>query len=175
MAAFASSYIPTAASQVTRNADAASMTGVNFSSWFRADAGTLYSEHQSITGTNQRAFVLGDGTTNNVITLLVTNSSGNGTSLGVTTAGVLQVTAPSNIVTAANTVYRLAGAYQTNNANGARNGTLGSDDTSVLLPVADRAFIGAGTATSQFLNGHIRKLAYYPARLTNAQLQALTS
>jgi hypothetical protein len=37
--AFPTSYIPTVASQVTRAADSASMTGTNFSDWYRADEG----------------------------------------------------------------------------------------------------------------------------------------
>jgi hypothetical protein len=39
--AFPTSYIPTVASQVTRSADSASMTGTNFSDWYRADEGTF--------------------------------------------------------------------------------------------------------------------------------------
>jgi len=37
-----SSYIPTEAVAVTRNADVASMTGANFSDWFNASAGTFF-------------------------------------------------------------------------------------------------------------------------------------
>ena len=40
--AFPTSYIPTVASTVTRAADVASMTGTNFSSWYRQDQGTIY-------------------------------------------------------------------------------------------------------------------------------------
>ena len=38
---FPTSYIPTVASQVTRSADTASMTGSNLSSWYRADEGHI--------------------------------------------------------------------------------------------------------------------------------------
>jgi len=40
-AAFATSYIPTVASTVTRSADVATMTGTNFSSWFNATDGSF--------------------------------------------------------------------------------------------------------------------------------------
>jgi hypothetical protein len=40
--AFPTSYIKTEASQVTRSADSASMTGTNFSEWYRQDEGTVY-------------------------------------------------------------------------------------------------------------------------------------
>jgi hypothetical protein len=39
---FPTSYIPTVASTVTRAAEVASMTGTNFSSWYRQDQGTIY-------------------------------------------------------------------------------------------------------------------------------------
>jgi hypothetical protein len=40
--AFATSYIPTVASTVTRNADVVSMTGTNFSDWYNASAGSWF-------------------------------------------------------------------------------------------------------------------------------------
>ena len=52
-------------------------------------------------------------------------------------------------------------------------GTVGSD-TSVLVAEADEFFIGAA-ANSAILNGCMRKIAYYPTRLTNAELQGLTT
>jgi hypothetical protein len=39
---FATSYIPTVASQVTRTADVVSMTGTNFSDWYNAGAGSWF-------------------------------------------------------------------------------------------------------------------------------------
>jgi hypothetical protein len=42
--AFATSYIPTVASQVTRAADVAVMTGANFSNWYLQNDGTFFAE-----------------------------------------------------------------------------------------------------------------------------------
>jgi hypothetical protein len=42
------------------------------------------------------------------------------------------------------------------------------------VPVVTTLDFGQRTAAS-FLNGTIRKLAYYPLRVTDAQLQGLTS
>jgi hypothetical protein len=36
-------------------------------------------------------------------------------------------------------------------------------------------YIGASSVGALQLNGHIRQIAYYPTRLTNAQLQAITA
>ena len=46
--AFPTSYIPTTSASVTRNADVASMTGTNFSSWYRQDAGCFYAEYAPV-------------------------------------------------------------------------------------------------------------------------------
>jgi hypothetical protein len=172
--AFPTSYIPTVASTVTRNADVASMTGTNFSSWYNATEGTVFTEYQVTAGINQRAFAVSDGTLNNVMNILVTNASGNGSSFVVTTAGSLVASVPSNLATQSETLYKVAGAYKVNDVNGARNGTVGTTDTSAAIPVVDRANIGSGGAASQFLNGYIQRIAYYPVRLSNDQLQALT-
>ena len=48
--AFATSYIPTSGSAVTRNADVATMTGTNFSDWFNASAGTFFIETNARNG-----------------------------------------------------------------------------------------------------------------------------
>ena len=46
--AFPTSYIKTTASQVTRSADSASMTGTNFSDQYRQDEGSIYAEYNSV-------------------------------------------------------------------------------------------------------------------------------
>jgi hypothetical protein len=47
-------------------------------------------------------------------------------------------------------------------------------DTSALILTPDTLQIGANTASAAHINGHIRKLSYYPQRLTDTQLQAIT-
>jgi hypothetical protein len=46
-------------------------------------------------------------------------------------------------------------------------------DTSGALPLPDRMTVGSAASWSA-LNGHIRRISYYPIRLSNAQLQTLT-
>lgn len=173
--AFPTSYIATTSASVTRNADVASMTGTNFSSWYRADEGTLYAESRcpnGITGNINRIASLNDGTTSNRIELdtgeaaaTVVRNVVNGTSQGAPTAGSF-------------TDFQLrksALAIQVDNFTLAAN-TSTASDTSALVPVVNRLMIGQSTASnSSYLNGTMAKLAFYPARLTNAQLQALTS
>ena len=65
-------------------------------------------------------------------------------------------------------------AYKTNDFCGAANGVIGTTDTSGTVPVVSRSGIG-GLDTGREINGTIKRIAYYPKRLSNAELQALTS
>jgi hypothetical protein len=179
--AFPTSYIPTVASQVTRSADAASMTGANFSSWYRADEGNVYFEGQSASVTavaNKAAFTISDGSTSNRIEQFFAGTS----SLGVPQALIL-ISAGAVVQTnqgfgsslTNNNAAKLMTAYKFNDIAATVNGGTLSADSTAIIPVVDRMFIGANsTGSTAYLNGTIKKLAYYPKRLANAELQALT-
>ena len=171
--AFATSYIPTVASQVTRSTDAASMTGTNFSSWYNNAQGTLYSEASTydVSVSGRTSFSINNATNDNRIHI---NHSTVKVFIGK--AGTTQYTNSFGGVTVTNNVAsRIALAYASNNVNAATNGVIGGvDDTVVEVPVVTQSNIGS-LPVGSLLNGTIRKIAYYPIRLTNAQLQALTS
>jgi hypothetical protein len=175
--AFPTSYIQTVASQVTRSADAASMTGTNFSSWYNQAAGTLYAEHQKFgTTTFQRVAGMSDGGFDNPIAIGYGSGSPNNlltiVSVGAVTQAQLTLVSPS----ATNINYKAALAYAVNDFASVANAGTVQTDTSGTIPVVSRLNIGVGDNTSANpLNGHIRKVAYYPIRCTNAQLQGLTS
>lgn len=168
-AAFPTSYIATVASQVTRAADAASMTGTNFSSWFNNAEGTLYGETTGYTVGNVIIGTMSDGTANNAILLST-----------ITVNGRLFVrrntTIEADIATSAITnSAKLVGAYKTNDCAATANGTTPNADLSVLLPILDRFTIGRNTVGNETGNQTIKKLAYYPRRLSNEELQEMTS
>jgi hypothetical protein len=180
MAAFVTSYIPTAASQVTRQADAASMTGVNFSSWYRQDEGTLYAEATVGGGApDDSSFIaVSNGATSNAIGMFWVGSSFNRWNASIVTGGVTQTSGINQATngTPRNTSRKIAVAYKTNDVIAAYSGTISANDTSAILPVVDRLFIGAsGAGNNRYINGPISKISFYPARLTNTQLQALTA
>jgi hypothetical protein len=173
--AFATSYIKTEGSQVTRSADSASMTGTNFSSWFNNSEGTFYGEFIPVTanyGENKNIFVASNNTQSNFVGIRYA-STGTEPAMVSMVGGQFQ----ANVLTGAmvaNTAYKLAGTYKVNDFAVSRNsGTVGTD-TSGTIPVVNRVDIGAldgvGIATT-----NIKKLAYYPKRLTNAELQGLTT
>ena len=167
--AFATSYIATVASQVTRAVDVATMTGTNFSSWFNNGEGTLYGETTGYTVGNVIIGTINDGTANNAILLST-----------ITVNGRLFVrrntTVEADITTSAITnSAKLVGAYRANDCAATANGTTPNTDLSVLLPILDRFTIGRNTVGNETGNQTIKKIAYYPRRLSNEELQEMTS
>jgi hypothetical protein len=172
---FGSSYIPTVASQVTRAADVAVMTGTNFSTWYNATEGTLYTESScpnGIASNLNRIASLNDGTTSNRIE--IDTGSGTNTVSRITASGVSQGSPSAGSYTDFQ-IRKSALGIQLNNFTLAAN-TATSSDTSALVPVVNRLMIGQSPApSSNYLNGHLRKIIYYPRRLSNAELQGITA
>ncbi len=173
--AFATSYIQTVAAQVTRSADAASMTGTNFSSWFNQSEGTFYAQFVpavSDYGSNKNIFMATDNTSANFIGLRY-GSTGSQPVFAATASSAVQANIASGVMTAG-TAYKFVGAYKVNDFASSRNaGTVGTD-TAGTIPIVDRAEIGA-LAGANITSQTIAKLAYYPKRIADAQLQGVTT
>jgi hypothetical protein len=167
------SYIPTVASQVTRATDAASMTGTNFSSWYNAAEGTMYAESAT---TNPSAV------SSTCASIFASASNfqrirhvGSLIDITATSAGV-SVVDTEGVAVSVGSFGKTSLGYKTNDYAQFTNGTSGGVDSSASLPTGLNVLnIGSTDGTSNNLNGHIRKIAYYPLRVTNANLQALTS
>ena len=172
--AFATSYIPTVASQVTRTADVATMTGTNFSSWYNATEGTMYAGVVSAPVANiaQQAWYISDNTSSNNIALR--RNSGGLAAVAVNAGGVAQADVSGGAVSAS-AFYKFAAAYKVNDFAVSLNAGAIATDTSGSIPVVSQLNIGATAAGTQYLNGTIKQIAFYPRRLTNAELQAITS
>lgn len=173
--AFATSYIPTVASQVTRTADQCSIVAPNFAPWYNQSEGTFVASFDMAGGSaalssNRAVLVARESATSNHY---IYNGSGQVTGWTVV-SGVDQAFLTTGAVVA-DTVTNIAYAYKTNDFAASRNGGTVATDTSGTLPVPTALGIGSNSASSLFLSGHIRSIRYYPTRLTNAQLQALTA
>jgi hypothetical protein len=173
--AFATSVIPTSGTTATRAADVASISGSNFSSWYRQDEGTTFAAYsQYASGGN--IYTISDGTAANFITIQ-TNS-------------IVNKAASANVFVASSNIGRIdsANALTANllakAAYGLSNGsrslvTLGETAVTAAnpatMPVVNRLFLGSNSnGTALFANGHIRRLTYWPARLPNSTLQTIT-
>jgi hypothetical protein len=172
---FATSYIPTVASQVTRSADVATMTGTNFSSWYNQSEGTLLVEadQNAATGSNARAVSANNGSVNESIQLAVIASGLQ--SYGEIRAGGVVGFSVVNGAISLGSPFKIALGYALNDTILSTNGTNSSVDTSVAVPTVTLLNIGTNAGGGNAINGHIRQIAYYNTRLSNNQLQGLTA
>ena len=169
MGAFATSYIPTQASQVTRNADSASMLGDNFYTWFNVNQGTISSEFDvaaTTAGGGMSVVSIGTASTNGYMlykglssALFSAYTDSNNSSIGNLTV---------------NAVAKAAIAYNGVSNAGVLNGATPVAITPVAVTPPTRMYIGASYFSTQ-LSGHIRRIGYYNTRLPNSTLQALTT
>ena len=164
---FPTSYIPTSGSTVTRTADIASVPVERFD--YNQSKGSLVVYANAPDGSNQNRLtqlVTNGGSSNRVVDLhRVINSISmyNGTS--TLTGGTFDA---SNDIKAAG-VYK-SGSYALVSDGGS---TVTNSDTTVNTP--DTLMLGANGSSARQLNGHIKSIQYYPKRLSNAKLEALTS
>lgn len=178
LGAFATSYIPTVASTVTRAADIASMTGTNFSSWYNQSEGTFVASYINP--------VVASGKFPSVYAARIqaTNNSQNTSEVFSATASaqnLIRISGADQALIALGgaftpgTIRTVAAAYQVNNFAAAYDGILGGTDTNGNVPTTlDMLNIGYNS-TSDLINSRIRYINYYATRLTNAQLQALST
>lgn len=176
--AFDTSHIPTTSATVTRARDFAVISGAAFSDWFNPLEGTFVVEATGYHLANNRGFYgLSNGATANEM-FGYFNASGNMYHL-VASGGAFQGDNLQTGVVTAGTLFKTARSYRANDLRSATNGTLSTADTVAILPTGmDRMTIGhrGDAPTYGFpLNGHIRKVLYYPVALANAQLQTVTT
>jgi hypothetical protein len=176
---FPTSYIPTTTSTVTRTADNASITGSNFSDWYRQDEGTLnlsYRLGQKIS--DSRALELyNDLTPNqNRISIVSGTAASIGGYLFVVSNGVPQGQGPTvSNIGLENSIFKVSASYKLNDlaATNNRTPTFFTDDIAEL-PVGVNSLIFSEYTTGRKLCGHIQYFSYYPSRLPNDQLITLT-
>ena len=172
--AFATSYIPTVASTVTRAADQASSTGTNFSSWYNQSQGSLCWEVDNIGISPSANYRVGgiyiNGQNTGVLEVLI-GSTGYYQTLNPTLSnGTL-----TNLVVS-NKIFKIGLTASISNCFFTVNGIqLASNSGYQLASNVNSLFIGALGTGQQPYNGHIRKLSYYPVALSSSNLVALTS
>ena len=164
---FATSYIPTVASTVTRSADVASVN--TLSPWFNATEGTLFTEFNAYTGVSYSNPASLFTNASNQVSIVAGTAESGATGLVVISGGSVLVNIGTRVLS-----QKIAGAYKLNDFAVSTNGAAADTDTSGTVPSIST--LGLGSAySSAYLNGHLRRVAYYPRRLTNAELQALTA
>ena len=177
---FASSYIPTSGASASRAADIASIPTSAFG--YNAEGGTVVCDfNMSFDGTNYpRVWEIGSTINNqdriNVFGYAPTAIIGT----GLYTAGTAQAGVS---VSTGNTVptgpVKVAFAWRENDIAAVQDGgAVLTDPAATITGGNPRTVLALGKqvfSSSNYLNGHIKSIQYYPRRLSNAQLQELTT
>jgi hypothetical protein len=171
--AFPTSYIPTTTAAATRSADVASITGANFSSWYRQDEGTIYGEYIITVATSDGTLTsFDDGTANNRWQQRFTSI---GQRYRLQSGGVSLVDDISTSAPLINATNKVAHAIRAGDQRHAGNGLLNAIALIASpLPTVTQLQIATGPGAGNAGRITIRRLTYWPQRLPNSTLQAIT-
>lgn len=171
---FATSYIRTAGAPANRAQDFASID--QLAPWFNPAEGTLLVNFDLLAvgsglgGTAPVSF--NDGTANELIHIRHLASAAVGMRLVDDSTQRFNTAFTGGTVTA-NTEVKAAFAFKAGDHAGTRTGSAAVTNTYAGVPTV--TMLSFGPALSEaILNGHIRRVVYWPKRLSNALLQLLT-
>jgi hypothetical protein len=179
LGAFATSYIPTTTAAATRAADSAVVTPI--SSFYNQLEGTLFAEN-TFSAMGSSSFVAAfDNNTG------IGGGSGDEMKLWkwanddnlyafITDSDNLVAHAGTTTPVTTSTVCKYGLAMAVNNFAASFFGSAAATDTDCAMPTVSHLRIGQSVFIgTRFLNGHIRKIAYWPKRLTNTLLEQITT
>jgi hypothetical protein len=175
---YLTSYIPTTTATATRAVESAVVNPIN--SFFNTAEGTIFGEGASLTPLAENILVRFRKGNDEVTGSLSFEATAGGTSPRFAVAGTFGSATTVLGSRIANTNFvKMVGAYNTATIIGALGGTISTEQA------AGQIYVGDTTATHMFLaraftnsnqfNTHIKKLAYWPKRLTNTLLEQLTT
>jgi hypothetical protein len=182
LGSFASSYIPTTGATATRAADVATISNLA-SIGFNPLQGTMLVEFNSFNSSTDVYHIVdfyGSGGSNvNSIRISSQNVTGNRFIRGVVLSSSTAIVAANTSNSfATGTNVKTAFAYKTEDYGFGHSGGAVTNTTAAgTLPTLTEARFGAnsGGIANTFMFGYIRRLTYFPTRLSDAQLQALTA
>lgn len=168
---FPTSYVPTTSSSVSRAWEVCSLSGSNFSSWYRADEGGLVVDRipaRYPLVAEYDPVLISDGTFNNAIDLRVVGGTTQACDGLLIASGTTYVDS-SNVAAAAGVQHKQAMTFSAASCVDCLDGGAVFTDSSVAVPSVNQMRIGSPGA------GVFKRIRYFPRRLTNAELQALTA
>jgi hypothetical protein len=175
------SYIPTVASTVARGRDSAQMLGASFSSWYNQNEGTFLANWKHASPERNEFAIavrasVSTGLPNSMwIGKQSSASAGRQIQYEIRGSGTQRLISG---VTVTDSFLRAAGAYRVGGTVGfSYNGISIASAAYTQAPVPDRLHIGSFDQTSATgpINSAISRIAYWPTRLPDATLQALTT
>jgi hypothetical protein len=169
--AFPTSYIPTTTATVTRAADVVSITSSAFSSFYRADEGTMFADVTVLsTAKTNQVISIDDGTTNNRIELRVVGAA---TAIlhNMTAGGVAQNNGSITVGSDPRRVVALS--YRSGDAR-LQSGVIGTTFTGATVPTVTQIQLNKATFANGEINGTIRRFTFWTQRLPNPTPQSIT-
>jgi hypothetical protein len=168
---FPTSYIPTTTVSVTRSADVATvaLSAIDFN----AVEGTLFSEASTFVSSAPDATVvtIDDTTTANRVDLRINQSASLYSSVASASSTSAAFTAGSTVV---DQIFKQAIRYKSNDFNFCYDSNLSTPDLAGDVPVGLTMLrLGSYSGGGQ-LNGHIKRITYFPVALSDANLQSIT-
>jgi hypothetical protein len=160
----ATSYIPTAGSAVTRNADDLVISGSDFD-FYNQSEGTFYveSELQRATEVGFQPFLF-DADNGDANRVLLYNETA-GDVLGLVRAAGAGYQINLGTHPSVNTLSRTAFSYKSNNLQGSKDGNSVTPITTAVIPTSINT-LNVGShytkAENLYLNGRIRRLIFWP-------------
>ena len=171
---FPTSYIPTAGSTVTRAADVATIGVGAFGYNKTAGSVVVVADTISTSENNHQDFRLTGSVSGNSINSgsRVGSGSAGEYTVWVQTGGTVALLTANDVVSDG-AQYKAAYRFAQNDfALSVSGGSVLADSTGEMPVSISTLTLGYGYG---YLNGHISSIAYYPRRLTDAQIKALTS
>jgi hypothetical protein len=173
--------MPTTGSTATRAADSAVVTPI--SSFYNQSEGTVFTELVSFWDRPAGGTILRFSSSNGSVRLWLRSSGANAfadrlsvyrVANGVNGAQIINIGLPS--ASSTGTASKIVVAHDGSVMSATRDGrALVSSAASEMPTNLDTMFIGSFASGSGFICGHIRKVAYWPKRLTNELIQQLTT
>ena len=173
--AFPTSVIKTSTATVTRNADVATMTGTNFSSWYNQTENAVSVQFTTNASAGALPFVaqVDNGTFNGTDRWAVYRESNNQLVLWRTINNVASSISSGITVTSGTSAKATAAVKNGNNGIAVNGNATATDAAGIPAGTMTTLRIGA-RGSDYFLNGVIAKLAFYPQRLINTEIQAFS-
>ena len=169
--AFATSYIPTVASTVTRSADVATITGQNFAQWYAGAQGTYFFEGNSLQSPGVLQTFYQDGNithaTNGVGNLSLYNGS--------TYSGLSSPVGVGSANFKSGVGYIAGASASAISVNGGAATTFTNPGLAPQTAFAIGNPVTGGGSGARNINGYIRNIRFIPARAADFQLQAIST
>ena len=169
------SHIPTTTSTVTRSADVAEISGTYFSSWYNQTEGTMVVSVANGIRAKDGANLYGSGSVRRImlngsnfrLRYQTVGSGPSGQNVNIYSANNLRTANP----------LKYAYAYKPNDYALSANGSTSTDTIRNPTTTVNRMLLGEESTFggSGRLNGAISRIAYYDRRLSDAELEKITS